>query len=94
MKNDYSQQPVSLRVRLRYLWHQLIPQISLEHRAKVQVQLREASHPDFDYYLLVTLSSVIATLGLVTNSPAVIIGAMLVAPLMSPVIGLGLASIT
>ncbi|MCK4978544.1 MAG: DUF389 domain-containing protein [Anaerolineales bacterium] len=94
MKNDYSQQPASLRVRLRYLWHQLIPQISLEHRAKVQVQLREASHPDFDYYLLVTLSSVIATLGLVTNSPAVIIGAMLVAPLMSPVIGLGLASIT
>ncbi len=33
-------------------------------------------------------------MGLVTNSPAVIIGAMLVAPLMSPIIGLGLASIT
>lgn len=94
MKDDYSQPQPSLRVRLRYVWRRLVPQISLEHRAKVQVQLREASHPDFDYYLLVTLSSVICTLGLLTNSPAVIIGAMLVAPLMSPVIGLGLASIT
>lgn len=32
-------------------------------------------------------------MGLITNSPAVIIGAMLVAPLMSPIIGLGLGSI-
>ncbi len=94
MKNDYSQKPASLRVRLRYLMRRAIPKITLEHRAKVQVQLRESSRPDFDYYLLVTLSSVIATLGLLTGSPAVIIGAMLVAPLMSPVIGVGLASIT
>jgi uncharacterized hydrophobic protein (TIGR00271 family) len=42
----------------------------------------------------VVLSCSIATLGLITNSPAVIIGAMLVAPLMSPIIGIGLASIT
>lgn len=47
----------------------------------------------FDFFLLVVLSCSIATLGLITNSPAVIIGAMLVAPLMSPIIGIGLASI-
>jgi uncharacterized hydrophobic protein (TIGR00271 family) len=57
------------------------------------VQLRDASHPDFSYFLLVFLSSVIATLGLLINSPATIIGAMLVAPLMSPILGLGLGSI-
>jgi uncharacterized hydrophobic protein (TIGR00271 family) len=56
--------------------------------------LRNNSRPDFSFFLLVVLSSGIATLGLLTNSPAVIIGAMLVAPLMSPIIGLGLASLT
>jgi uncharacterized hydrophobic protein (TIGR00271 family) len=58
------------------------------------VKLREASHPGFDFFLLVVLSCTIATLGLLTNSAAVIIGAMLVAPLMSPIIGIGLASIS
>ncbi len=57
------------------------------------MRLREASHPDFSFFLLVLLSSVIATLGLLMDSPATIIGAMLVAPLMSPIIGLGLGSI-
>ena len=44
--------------------------------------------------MLVLLSSVIATQGLLVDSPAIVIGAMLVAPLMSPVIALGLSSIT
>jgi len=35
---------------------------------------------------MVSLSAIIATLGLLTNSAAVIIGAMIIAPLMSPVI--------
>jgi len=59
----------------------------------VRGQLREASSPSFDFFLLVVLSSVIATLGLLTDSAAVIIGAMLVAPLMSPIIGMGLGSL-
>ncbi len=56
-------------------------------------ELEQASSPGFDYFLLVTLSCIIATFGLITNSAAVIIGAMLVAPLMSPILGLSLASI-
>jgi uncharacterized hydrophobic protein (TIGR00271 family) len=44
------------------------------------------------YYWICLLSSCgIATLGLAQNSPAVIIGAMLLSPLMSPIVGLGLA---
>ena len=70
-----------------------MPPISHERRGEVQVRLRDDSTPDFDFFLLVLLSSVIATSGLLVNSPAVIIGAMLVAPLMSPIIGLGMASI-
>ncbi len=83
----------SLRVLLLHWWHKLLPSLDKKRRGEVQVQLREAARPDVDYFVLVILSSVIATLGLLTNSAAVIIGAMLVAPLMSPVIGLGLASV-
>ena len=84
----------SLRTIVRYLIRKIIKPVTLERRAEVQVQLRDSCTPDFDFFLLVVLSAVIATLGLLTNSAAVIIGAMLVAPLMSPIIGIGLASLT
>lgn len=43
---------------------------------------------NIDYWVLIMVSAVIATLGLLLNSGAVIIGAMLVAPLMQPLIGI------
>ncbi len=42
------------------------------------------------YYIMTALSAVIAVFGLLLNSSAVIIGAMLVAPLMTPILGLAL----
>ena len=82
-----------VRSNLYKVWRSLGSLISGERRAEVREQLSEASRPDFGFFLLVLLSSIIATQGLLADSPAVIIGAMLVAPLMSPIIGLGLASI-
>jgi len=64
-----------------------------EQRNEIVGDLSESASPGFDFFVLVVLSCSIATMGLITNSPAVIIGAMLVAPLMSPIIGLGMASI-
>jgi len=84
----------SLRSVILYMFRKIVKPVTLERRAVVQVQLRDSCTPDFDFFLLVVLSAVIATLGLLTNSAAVIIGAMLVAPLMSPIIGIGLASLT
>lgn len=43
------------------------------------------------YWSVLVLSGAIATLGLAMNSSAVVIGAMLVAPLLGPMIGLALA---
>jgi uncharacterized hydrophobic protein (TIGR00271 family) len=43
------------------------------------------------YWSVLALSGAIATLGLALNSSAVVIGAMLVAPLLAPVVGLALA---
>lgn len=47
-----------------------------------------------DFLVLLSGSTVIATLGLFQNSPAVIIGAMIIAPLMRPLVGLSLATLT
>jgi len=84
----------STRSVIRFMFRKIVKPVTRERRAEVQVQLRDSCTPDFDFFLLVVLSAVIATLGLLTNSAAVIIGAMLVAPLMSPIIGIGLASLT
>ena len=82
-----------MRVRLMFNYRKLNPPITKERQAEVQVYLRDVSEPDFAYFVLVVLSSAIATFGLLIDSAATIIGAMLVAPLMSPILGIGLASI-
>ncbi|MEW6207669.1 MAG: DUF389 domain-containing protein [Acidobacteriota bacterium] len=46
---------------------------------------------DASYWLQIVFSSGIATLGLALNSPAVIIGAMLISPLMGPILAAGLS---
>lgn len=71
-----------------------IKPLNAARKQEVIDALRPAASPGFDYFLLVVLSGSIATLGLLIDSPAVIIGAMLLAPLMSPIIAIGLASNT
>lgn len=44
--------------------------------------------PSISFFLMMAASTVIATLGLLADSAAVIIGAMLVAPLMAPILSL------
>ena len=47
----------------------------------------------FDFIALICFSTALAALGLMLNSSAVIIGAMLVAPLMTPILGAALSLI-
>ena len=67
--------------------------LSQTRKAIVLDNLIESSSPGVDFFVLIILSCAIATFGLIVDSPAVIIGAMLVAPLMSPILGLSMASI-
>ncbi len=67
--------------------------LTRERKTIVLDSLKESSSPGVDFFILILLSCMIATLGLLTNSAAVIIGAMLIAPLMSPILGLAMASI-
>jgi len=54
-------------------------------------RLVKASTGDFDFYLFAILGVVMATVGLLLNSPEVIIGSMLIAPVLYPMLSLGLA---
>ena len=69
----------------------LVPQMDRESRIALVERVQPTSQVDFDYIALMTLSSLIAAIGLVQSSAAVVIGAMLVAPLMTPMLGLGIA---
>ena len=71
-----------------YLW---TASLDDEQRVRVYSDLRRAARADRDFLTLTVLSTGIAALGLLLNSAAVIIGAMLVAPFMAPLISLGLA---
>ena len=68
----------------------LFADLSEERKLKVYNDLRQGSSPRPSFFLLVAVSTLIAAFGLVMNSTAVVIGAMLVAPLMTPILGLGL----
>lgn len=68
-----------------------IPRMDIKARTEAYTRIRRSARPDLDFFILISLSTIIAALGLIINSPAVVIGAMLVAPLMSPIVGTGLA---
>lgn len=68
-------------------------QISDERAANVINEISVGSEPELRFYTMVAASTAIATFGLISNSTAVVIGAMLVAPLMTPIFGIALALI-
>ncbi len=45
---------------------------------------------DFDYFYLIGLSTLMATFGLLIDSSSIVIGSMLIAPLMYPILGVSL----
>ncbi len=79
------------RFLLRPRFEKLL-RVDPESKPAVYLQVFDgADVQNVNYWLELFLSAGIATLGLVLSSPAVVIGAMLVSPLMGPIIGAGLA---
>ncbi|MQA00343.1 MAG: DUF389 domain-containing protein [Dehalococcoidia bacterium] len=66
------------------------PQLDEAEKAEVYRDLRRSARGGTDFYVMMALAGLIAALGLLLASPAVVIGAMLVAPLMLPTVSLGL----
>ncbi|MCH2177013.1 MAG: TIGR00341 family protein [Lentisphaeria bacterium] len=68
--------------------------ITPERIDSVEEEIRLGSAPKAHYFILMVLSVMIASLGLIINSAAVVIGAMLISPLMMPIFGCALGIIT
>ena len=79
--------------RLRWLERMgyRLPTLERDDRKALLEQVELGAHGGIDYLVMMVLSSGLASLGLLEDSTAVVIGAMLVAPLMGPLIGAGLA---
>ena len=89
----YLLRKISRKSNIKQLWHQdngdwkwvkekATPIASLNRG------LWRLSVPSFSFHFMLTLSAIISTLGLLANSVAIIIGAMIIAPLMGPIIGM------
>ena len=68
-------------------WHQRLL-ATVDHQRVIGHVIDESGWSG-RYGFMVVLSAGIAVLGLLLSSPAVVIGAMLISPLMSPILGLG-----
>ncbi len=76
-------------------WFASALNVDVERKTNLYLDLsKSATLKDLVYWLQILFSAGIATLGLVLNSSAVIIGAMLISPLMAPILSAGLAFAT
>ncbi|MGA7933880.1 MAG: DUF389 domain-containing protein [Kovacikia sp.] len=80
----------SIRSRFRRFRQKQIDPVQLQ---QMQDDLLEESAINTTYLILIVGSCTIATFGLLTNSTAVIIGAMIIAPLMLPIRGLAFGAL-
>ena len=81
----------------QWLWRKLdktLPNLSRNEQNVTLKVMRGSALATVDFYALMLLSSSIAFLGLRQNSSAVVIGAMLIAPMMSPMMAMGFALVT
>ena len=76
--------------RARWRLVRVLPQLTADERLSVYRHVRRNARAETDHFVMMTLSATIASLGLLLDSPAVIIGAMLMAPMMSALVGIGL----
>lgn len=68
-----------------------VPMMDRDERVNLTAKLQEGATWNADFVVMMGLSTAIAAMGLMQNSAAVVIGAMLVAPLMTPLIAAGWA---
>ncbi len=87
---DQSPRLASLQRSFRLFTRKQVDSAKLQ---QLRLDLLDESQLDSSYLILIIGSCVVATLGLLSNSVAVIIGAMIVAPLMLPIRGLAFGAI-
>ncbi len=81
-----------LKAKLRHKQAKRESERKIDHKA-VRLSIEASALSSKTFYIMNTLAAVIAGYGLLSNSPAVVIGAMLVAMMLGPISGIALALI-
>jgi hypothetical protein len=82
-----------VRAAIEAIQHRVATTLGVDESARTETvvaMLRNNRRRAPGYWIQLTLAMGIATVGLVLNSTAVVIGAMLVSPLMGPIVELGM----
>jgi uncharacterized hydrophobic protein (TIGR00341 family) len=61
-------------------------------REELYDNLEMAANPNYIYTTMMVLSSIVAAVGIINNSVAILIGAMVMAPMLGPIVALSLAT--
>ncbi len=86
---DNSPNPIKVALRSFFDFN-----ITPEERKKTINRLIEESKADNAFYIMLFLSTLITASGLLTDNIVVVLGGMLVAPLLTPILSLGMAMAT
>ncbi|SFJ49840.1 TIGR00341 family protein [Halobacillus dabanensis] len=62
-------------------------------RQELYTAVEVSSHTSISYMWFIIFSSIVATVGIIKNSPAIVIGAMVIAPIIGPVTAVSFASV-
>ncbi len=61
-------------------------------REELYIQISSDAKLNWDYVIMVALSTIVAAVGLVSDGVAAVIGAMVIAPLLGPIMGLAMGA--
>ena len=68
------------------------PRVARISKEELYEEIKEVVDTSWVYLVLIALSCVVAANGLIRNSPAMVIGAMVIAPILGPNVGLALGT--
>jgi len=71
----------------------LLAPLEVDERAIVLDRVRRRTSPSFDFFLFSVIAGIIFSVGIMLDSPVVLVLGAIFAPLMAPVIGLSLATV-
>ena len=86
-EDPYKQDQLAERIQ-SFFEHFAVLELADEKKAEVAIKIDHNAEGDLFYWTQVGLSAAVATFGLLQNSVAVVIGAMLIAPLLRPIQGM------
>lgn len=79
---------------VRRFFARLAPVLTVDEQGLLSKAVEEMARPSTNYIVLSLIAAFIASLGMLADSAPVIIGAMIIAPLMSPLMGFGVGLAT